>query len=93
MILDAIFNVIYVILDKILVFDLPSLPDSVTAIIDEIVGYVVTGLSVLRAFVGDTAMSVFGVCLVLIVAMNGLYLTYSVVFWIIRKLPVLNVRE
>lgn len=93
MILTAIFNIIYAILDKLLVFQLPSLPDTMITIVNEIVSYVLVGLDIIRAFIGDTAMSVFGICLILVVAMNGFYLMYSIVFWVIRKLPVLNVRE
>lgn len=93
MILTAIMDIIYNIIDAVFVFTLPSLPDSLITVANEILNYILTGLDIIRAFVGDTAMTVFGVCLVLVVAMNGLYLVYSIVFWVIRKLPVLNVRE
>lgn len=93
MIITAIMDIIYNIFDAVFVFELPQLPDSLVTVANEILQYILTGLDIIRAFTGDTAMTVFGVCLALVVAMNGLYLVYSMVFWVIRKLPVLNVRE
>lgn len=93
MIITAIMDMIYWLLDKLLVFDLPSLPSTVVTLANQVVGYITTGFDVLRCFVGNTAMSVLGVCLALVIAMNIAMTVYHLVFWVLRKVPVASVRE
>lgn len=93
MIIKALLDLIYNILSLLFVFDLPNLPDSVTSVATSISSYITTGISVIRAFVGSSCMSLLGVLLGLIIALNVAYFLYSFVFWVIRKIPMLNVRE
>ena len=69
------------------------MPDEVDSLGQQIIGYMGTGVQVLRAFIGDTAMSVIATLLGLVLAMNAAYLVYSIVFWVLRKVPVLNIKE
>ena len=55
--------------------------------------YLVGGVGLLRAMVGDTAMGVIAVCLQLVIFLNAAYFLYSFVFWVIKKIPMLNIRE
>lgn len=93
MIIKALGSLIYGVLSVLLVFDLPSLPDTVTAIAESVKGYISTGIGVLGAFVGREAMGVLSVLLGLVVALNAAYALYSLVFWVIRKIPMLSVKE
>jgi len=93
MIISGLLNVIYGVLSVLLVFDLPKLPDTVTTLLGEFGGYVVTGVNMLSVFIGPTAMGVIALLLSLIIAMNVAYFLYSFVFWVVRKIPMLNVRE
>lgn len=93
MIISALLNLIYSVLSLLLVFDLPELPETVTTLVNSALGYMVTGVSVLGAFVGHTCMGVIALILQLVVAMNAAYLVYSLVMWVLRKIPMLNVRE
>ena len=74
-------------------FDLPQLPDTITALVNQITGYMVTGAQLLHVFLGNTCMGVLALLFKLIIAMNAAYLIYSLVMWVLRKIPMLNVRE
>ncbi len=93
MIISALLTLVYNVLSVLLVFNLPELPASVVTIADNVTGYVTTGISVVASFVGNICMGVIGVLLALIIVMNAAYLLYSLVFWVIRKIPMLNIRQ
>lgn len=93
MIIKALLDLIYNVLSVLLVISLPSMPETVTSVINQVLGYMVTGISVIRVFIGQQAMMTLAVLLALILALNAAYFLYSFVFWVIRKIPMLNVRE
>ena len=93
MIISALLTLIYNVLSVLLVFNLPELPSSVTTVASEVVDYIGTGISVMASFVGSTCMGVIALLCQLVIGLNAAYLLYSVVFWVIRKVPVLNIKE
>lgn len=93
MIIEALITVIYNVLSVLLVFNLPDMPESIDTLLTQISGYFVTGISVLRTFIGSTAMGVIAVLFNLVILFNAAYALYSLVFWVIRKIPMLNVKE
>lgn len=93
MIIDSLLELIYNLLNLLLVFEIPSFPEQFTTVFSSFAGYILSGLGILRAFLGPTAFSYLGILLGLIVAFNAAYIIYSLVFWVIRKIPVANVRE
>lgn len=93
MIIKALLDLIYSVLSLLLVFELPKFPDSIMNVMGQFPQYIGTGLSVLRAFIGGEAMGILGILLGLVLAMNAAYLVYSLVFYVIRKIPMLNVRQ
>ena len=93
MIISALLTLIYNVLSVLLVFNLPELPSSVTTVASEVVDYIGTGISVMASSVGSTCMGVIALLFQLGIGLNAAYLLYSVVFWVIRKVPVLNIKE
>ena len=93
MIITALIELILNVLGALLVFDLPALPESVISILDNISGYLVSGVGILRAFVGDGCMTILATLFGLVVLANAAYFLYSFVFFVIRKIPMLNVKE
>mgnify|MGYP001028456326 CR=1 FL=1 len=93
MIITALINLIFGLLSVLLVFNLPQLPDTFMTLLGTIQEYLVGGVGLLRAMVGDTAMGVIAVCLQLVIFLNAAYFLYSFVFWVIKKIPMLNIRE
>ncbi len=93
MLISGLINLIYGLLSLLLVFDLPQLPDTVMTLLGTIKDYMVSGVGLLRALVGDTAMGVISVCFQLVIFLNAAYFLYSFVFWVIRKIPMLNIKE
>lgn len=93
MIILSLLNVVYYLLDVLLVFKLPSYPDSVLSVITTVVDAFESGISILSTFIGPAAMGVIAVLFTLALAMNAAYALYSLVFWVLRKVPMLGVDE
>ncbi|WP_418271301.1 hypothetical protein [Intestinimonas sp.] len=93
MIITALLNLIYTVLSVLLVFELPQLPQTVTSLLSKITTYVGTGVSIIGIFIGSTALGILAVLLQLVIYMNAAYFLWSFVFWVIRKIPMLGVKE
>ncbi|MCI5563801.1 MAG: hypothetical protein MR393_11835 [Intestinimonas massiliensis] len=93
MIITALLNLIYTVLSVLLVFELPQLPQTVTSLLSQITTYVGTGVSIIGIFIGSTALGILAVLLQLVIYMNAAYFLWSFVFWVIRKIPMLGVKE
>lgn len=93
MIISGLLNLIYTVLSVLLVFELPNMPDSIITILTQITGYFQTGIQIIALFVGSTAMGVIALLFQLVIFLNAAYFLWSFVFWVIRKIPMLNVRE
>lgn len=93
MIITASLNVIYTVLSVLLVFSLPDLPSAVITVANTAVDYVTAGVNVIHLFVGNTAMGVLALCFKLVILFNAAYFLYSVVMWVLRKVPFLGLKE
>lgn len=93
MIIQALCTLVLNVLNTLFVFELPPFPDTITNIFSSVTEYLVMGRDMIQAFIGSTAMGVIGVCLLLVIAANGIYFTYSVVMFILKKIPFLGVEE
>ena len=87
MILTGILNLIYFVLSIILtplsLFGDVSLPSSFTTAITNAGGYYNSLNAILPM---DTMITILGVSL----AIEGAYLTYKLIMWVIQKIPTLN---
>ena len=93
MLIKGLLNLIYGLLSLLLIFNLPALPETVTTILTQVSGYINTGVDIIRIFIGNSAMSVLALLLQLVIYLNLAYFLYSFVFWVVRKIPILNVKE
>lgn len=93
MIITALLNLIANLLSAVLVFDLPKWPSQIDQVFQTVISWMVTGVGVFRAFVGKETLTVISVLLGLVLAMNAAYLVYSLVFWVLRKIPMLGIKE
>lgn len=93
MIITALLNLIANLLSAVLVFDLPKWPSQIDQVFQTVISWMVTGVEVLRAFLGQETLTVISVLLGLVLAMNAAYLVYSLVFWVLRKIPMLGIKE
>lgn len=93
MIVKALLDLLYMILDALLIFNLPDLPDTVYSVIETIVEAIMTGWSILVCFCGSTAAGVIVLLFRLVIYMHGVYFLWSFVFWILRKIPLFSVKE
>lgn len=93
MLIKALLELVYWLLNIMFVFDLPDFPDSFMVLLSEFIDYVMLGMSVLGSFIGASAMKVLGICVTLVFYAHSAYLTISILFWFLRKIPMLNIRE
>lgn len=91
MIVKGLYQMIYSLLNGLFVFDLPNMPTTIVTLWNEFVSYVITGIDVIRIFVGDTAMGVFALLLSLVIGMNVAYFVIGVIFFVLRKIPIAGV--
>lgn len=91
MIIKLLADLIYGLLNILLVFDLPSLPDSVVTIADQAVTYILEGVKIIGAFTGNYGLGVLAVLLNLILLMHTAYMTFTFVKFILKKLPMLDI--
>lgn len=92
MIIKELMMMIKRLLGVLLMFSLPSLPASLVTAFNEFVGMMLKGVSVLRVFIGNDAMNVLGVCLSLIIAIETLMKIWQFVWWVLSKIPMLNLK-
>lgn len=93
MIVKALLDLLYLILDTLLIFNLPDLPSTIYTVIETIVEAIMTGWSILVCFCGSTAAGVIVLLFRLVIHMHGVYFLWSFVFWILRKIPLFGVKE
>lgn len=93
MIITALLNLIASLLSVVLVFDLPQWPSQIDQLFQTVISWMVTGVEVFCVFVGQETLTIISVLLGLILAMNAAYLVYSLVFWVLRKIPMFGIKE
>lgn len=93
MLIEKLLYLLYSVLDYLLFFELPEFPESVLSVFEMAEEYLSTGVCILTAFLGTNCMYVIGVILQLVIGLYAAYFVYSLVFWVIRKIPMLHVKE
>lgn len=93
MIVTAVGKVILSLLNALFFFELPSIPDSVITVFNNVLGYLNSGLDMIHLLIGNTAFGVVGACLKLILLANGVYFVVSLVFFVLKKIPFLGLKE
>lgn len=81
-ILDIIFGLLKILFGWI---NLPDMPEVITNIIDQVVGYIVEGLPVVWVFFDKQVVSV---ALVLVLAIVNFDKLYYFIMWLLKKLPI-----
>lgn len=93
MLIKGLLDLIYNILDLILFVELPEMPDDILYLAGEATNYVLMGIGVLRVFLGQQALGVLSVVFLIAGSTFAFYFSWSLVFWILRKIPMLNIKE
>lgn len=88
MIIELLLSFILRILNILLVFEIPMLPQEVYGYFDTFFTYLESGASVLANYVPlSYLLTLFGI----IVAIDGGILLYKFVMWILKKIPMLGI--
>lgn len=93
MLLKKIFNVILSFLDNLI----PDAEQSegvevFSSVFEQFVPILTNGIAILRMFLGSTALQVLSLFLGVIVFLNFFYMGYSIVMWIVSKIPFLGIK-
>ena len=85
MILMALLNVLFSVLKVLFSWlSLPNLPESITSVVDGVIGYIVDALPLLWVFFDKTVVTA---CLVVALACVNFDKIYDLLMWILAKLP------
>lgn len=88
MIIEMLLDLVYNLVNLLMVFEIPALPDGVQGYIDSAFDYIVAGAGLVANYVPlDYLMILFGVLL----AVDGGIVVYHFVMWIIKKIPMLSI--
>lgn len=88
MIIEALMTVIYNVMNTLLVFNIPKLPDGVMEYVDTAFDYMATGAGILANYTPlGYLLTLFGVLLAVDVAI----VLYHLVMWILRKIPMAGI--
>lgn len=93
MIITAVANVIYGLLNLLFVFELPQFPQGIVNVFNSVMDAIDTGIDVIHVFIGSTAMGVLGICLQFVIYANVAYFTISVIFFVLKKIPFLGLGD
>lgn len=86
MILMALFNLVFSVLKVLFSWlNLPDMPQQITQVVDQIVGYIVDALPLLWVFFDK---SVVTICLFVALACTNFDKVYDLLMWIIAKIPI-----
>lgn len=88
MIITALLNVVHFILDKLLIFSIPQLPETVQGYIDTLFDYIVAGTGIVANY---TPLSYLLALFAIVLAVDVGLLLYKFVMWVIRKIPVISI--
>lgn len=86
MILKGILDIIFGLLKTLFGWiDLPDMPETITNVIDQVIGYIVDGLPVIWVFFDKQVVTVV---LVLVLAIVNFDKIYYFIMWLLKKLPI-----
>lgn len=88
MIIESLLNAVYWLMDKLMFFNIPNLPDEVYGHIDTAFTYISAGAGVVANYTPlPYLMTLFGV----ILAVDAGILVFNFVMWVLRKIPMLGI--
>ena len=88
MIITALLNVIHFLLDKLLIFSIPKLPEQALDYIDTLFDYIVAGTGIVANY---TPLSYLLTLFAIVISVDIALLLYKFVMWILRKIPMLGI--
>lgn len=90
MLIETLMYVVYDLLDYLLFFEVPMLPNEVYYYIDSAMDYIVAGAGILNNYTPLTyLMLLFGIVLTIDLSI----MIYKFVMWVIKKVPFLGVKD
>ena len=88
MLIEGLLNVIKAVLDTLLFFKIPSLPEQVNSYIENGFSYISSGAGILANY---TPLEYLLTLFFLILAIDVAIQLYHFVMWVIRKIPFTNI--
>lgn len=89
MIILGLLNVLYAVLDVLLVFSLPNLPEQALEYVNTFFDYLVGATGIVANYTPlGYLLTLFGV----ILAVDAGLLIYKFVMWVVRKIPMLGIK-
>lgn len=88
MIIEALMNLIYNVIDALAVFELPQLPEEVFGFMSDATSYLTSGVGILANYVHfPFLVGLFGVIVAYEIILTG----WKGLMWVLRKIPFLGI--
>lgn len=89
MLINGLLELLYGLLDLMLIFEIPKLPTEVTNYVNTLFGYLETGASILANYTPlGYLLILFGILLLV----DAAIMVYHFVMWILKKIPMINIK-
>lgn len=92
MIILGLMRLLKALLSVLLVFELPSFPSQIPQAVATMTRYLGEGVAILRVLVGPEAVVMMQVCFTIIVSVELMLKTWQFVWWVLGKIPMLNIK-
>lgn len=92
MIITMLMGIVEFFFDFLPVIEFPSF-DLIEQYLSVGVMYFVEGISLLTALVGTPTMQILKLYLTVVVVLNSFYLAYQILWWFIKKIPLLDISQ
>lgn len=92
MLIESLLSIINIMMNFVLnlIPNLPDLPESITSSVFGFIDLIFDNVGLLGVF---APLSVIKILVPLWLAIEAFDHTYSLIFWVVRKIPILNIRE
>lgn len=90
MIITMLFGIVGLFFDTLPVIELPSL-SLLNEYLNVGMGFFFQGVSFLTVLVGIPTMQILKLYLTIVVILNSFYLAYQMLWWFIKKIPLIDI--
>lgn len=92
MIVSMYLGLLEVFFDALPVIEFPSL-DLLMAYTSLGMQYFIEGISFLTVLIGNPSMQILKLYLTVVIVLNSFYLAYQILWWFIKKIPLLDISQ
>lgn len=93
MMLSMVFTVLISLFNELPPLEIPDLFEQFGTVIEMFFSVIQEGLDLCIMFMGAGTVQFIGIYLGIIIIIDSFYLAYQMIWWFIKKIPMLNIKQ